>query len=196
MASAAARRMCAGVGKSGSPIARLTIVRPCRRNSAARSAAALLGDVLMRCTRAATRDELTPHSFLTRGWHQGKWEKKTRPRLIRSTGIANAYTVCERVRCGRNRYDRPVPHPRRSRGNAVGEPRVKHYFFVVSRRNRLLYHFPLALRKAESIIRGTDVRESEAPEVLRENRRSGQPHAGLRDSPYRQAGPQSAVDDP
>src|SRR3981189_121023 len=98
MASAAARRMCAGVGKSGSPIARLTISRPCRRNSAARSAAALLGDVLMRCTRAATLDELTPHSFLTRVWHQGKWEKKVRPRRFCSTGIAFAYTVRDGLR--------------------------------------------------------------------------------------------------
>src|SRR5207253_9814260 len=56
MASQAARRMGCGVSKSGSPRAKLLISRPWRRNSAARSEAALLGEGLMRSTRAAIRD--------------------------------------------------------------------------------------------------------------------------------------------
>src|SRR4051812_4727950 len=56
MASAAASRMCAGVSKSGSPTTRLTMERPARRKLLARSAAAVLGDGLMRFTRLAIRD--------------------------------------------------------------------------------------------------------------------------------------------
>eukprot|EP01022_Parablepharisma_sp_SALTPOND_P035049 TRINITY_DN939_c0_g4_i4.p1 TRINITY_DN939_c0_g4~~TRINITY_DN939_c0_g4_i4.p1 ORF type:complete len:1248 (+),score=348.87 TRINITY_DN939_c0_g4_i4:2480-6223(+) len=59
MAAAAAWRMWAGVSKSGSPTTRLTMSLPWRRNSAARSAAALLGDCLMRRTRSAIREEVT-----------------------------------------------------------------------------------------------------------------------------------------
>jgi hypothetical protein len=58
MATAAALRMCSGVSKSGSPTTRLTMERPWRRSSLARSAATVLGEGLMRVTRAEIRLEL------------------------------------------------------------------------------------------------------------------------------------------
>jgi len=59
IAAAAAWRIWAGVSKSGSPTTRLTIDLPWRRNSFARSAAEVLGDGLMRRTRAAIREVVT-----------------------------------------------------------------------------------------------------------------------------------------
>src|SRR5256885_14373029 len=56
MASHAARRMCSGVSKSGSLIARLTMVLPWRLSAATRSVTVLLGDGLMRRMRAAMRE--------------------------------------------------------------------------------------------------------------------------------------------
>ena len=51
--------MFGGVSKSGSPTTRFTIDLPWRRNSLARSAAAVLGEGLMRLTRSAIRDWFT-----------------------------------------------------------------------------------------------------------------------------------------
>jgi len=52
-------RMFGGVSKSGSPTTRFTIDLPSRRISLARSAAAVLGEGLMRLTRWAIRDWFT-----------------------------------------------------------------------------------------------------------------------------------------
>ncbi len=59
MAAAAAWRMWGGVSKSGSPTTRFTIDLPWRRSSLARSAAEVLGEGLMRRTRAAMREVVT-----------------------------------------------------------------------------------------------------------------------------------------
>jgi hypothetical protein len=48
--------MCAGVSKSGSPMARLMMSLPVLRSSANLSAAALLGEGLMRRMRLEIRD--------------------------------------------------------------------------------------------------------------------------------------------
>src|SRR6516164_5415340 len=51
--------MCGGVSKSGSPIARLMMSLPSRRKTAKRSAAALLGDGLIRRMRFEIREGFT-----------------------------------------------------------------------------------------------------------------------------------------
>jgi hypothetical protein len=58
--------MGSGVSKSGSPSAKLMMSRPWRRSSAARSEAALLGEGLMRSTRAAS---LVGDAFNSVSWH-------------------------------------------------------------------------------------------------------------------------------
>src|SRR5437870_5386668 len=92
MASAAARRMCAGVSKSGSPTTRLTIDLPWRRSSLARSAAEVLGEGLMLRTRAAMREVVTSLPWMAgtygcNGTHIGF----PRPRRDRSGSIGGAY---------------------------------------------------------------------------------------------------------
>src|SRR5687767_6947308 len=93
MASAAARRMCSGVSKSGSPTTRLTIDLPWRRSSLARSAAEVLGEGLMRRTRAAMRVLVTglfPWMARMDG-RNGTHIHHARPRQDRSGSIGGAY---------------------------------------------------------------------------------------------------------
>src|SRR5258706_15039819 len=81
--------MCSGVSKSGSPIARLTIVLPWRLSSATRSVTVLLGEGLMRRMRAAMREVATV--VLGVKTVEGKAPTGAAPRWLLSGRITAAY---------------------------------------------------------------------------------------------------------
>src|SRR5258706_11508304 len=105
MASQAARRMCSGVSKSGSPIARLTMVLPWRRSSAMRSVAVLLGEGLMRRMRAAIREGATAVSLLVTGPWNGKPRPRLAPRRLLSGRITAPYGPVQPLASVRCRLD-------------------------------------------------------------------------------------------